>query len=84
MKGDRLYQIHIIECIDRIQSYVNGMKENDFCASSLIQDAVLRNLQILSESTQRLSDEFKGRHKDIEWHKIRIIGAGYWRKGKKI
>ena len=37
---------------------------------SLIQDAVLRNLQILSESTQRLFDEFKKRHKEIEWHKI--------------
>jgi uncharacterized protein with HEPN domain len=50
MKGDRLYQIHISECIDRIHSYVNGMNENDFCSSSLIQDAVLRNLQIRERS----------------------------------
>ncbi len=46
------------------------MDENVFYSSSLPQDAVLRNLQILSESTQRLSDEFKSRHKEIEWHKI--------------
>ncbi|MCP4337908.1 MAG: DUF86 domain-containing protein [Desulfobulbaceae bacterium] len=70
MKDDTLYQIHISECIDRILSYIHGMDESAFRSSSLTQDAVLRNLQILSESTQRLSDEFKSRHKEIEWHKI--------------
>jgi uncharacterized protein with HEPN domain len=70
MKDDTLYQIHITECIDRIQLYVQGMDESSFNASPLTQDAVLRNLQILSESTQRLSNEFKILHKEIEWHKI--------------
>ena len=73
MKEDTLYQIHISECIDRILSYVHGMDESAFRSSSLTQDAVLRNLQILSESTQRLSDEFKSRHKEIEWHKISVL-----------
>ncbi len=35
-----------------------------------MQDAVLRNLQVLAESTQRLSEEFKSRHPEIEWYKI--------------
>ena len=39
-------------------------------ASSLIQDAVLRNLQVLAESTQRLSDEFNNLHKKIALYKI--------------
>jgi uncharacterized protein with HEPN domain len=30
----------------------------------------LRNLQVLAESTQRLSEEYKNRHSDIEWRKI--------------
>lgn len=47
-----------------------GIDKDQFMASSLIQDAVLRNLQVLAESTQRLSDEFKTRHKEIEWYKI--------------
>ena len=34
------------------------------------QDAVLRNLQVLVESTQRLSPEFKNTHSQIEWYKI--------------
>jgi uncharacterized protein with HEPN domain len=35
-----------------------------------VQDAVLRNLQVLAGSSQRLSDEFKLRHPDIKWYKI--------------
>ncbi|MFH0783879.1 MAG: HepT-like ribonuclease domain-containing protein, partial [Pseudomonadota bacterium] len=54
----------------RIQSYTEGINQNQFLASSLLQDAVLRNLQVLAESTQRLSDEFKAQHEEIEWHKI--------------
>lgn len=70
MNRDTLYTIHIRECIDRIQSYIAGVDQDQFMASSLIQDAVLRNLQVLAESTQRLSDEFKARHTEIAWYKI--------------
>lgn len=38
--------------------------------STLLQDAIVRNLQILSESTQRLSDEIKERESEIDWFKI--------------
>jgi len=37
---------------------------------TIVQDAVLRNLQVLPESTQKLSNEFKSRHPEIEWYKI--------------
>jgi uncharacterized protein with HEPN domain len=70
LKSDILFTIHIRECIERIQDYTAGIDLEQFVASSLIHDAVLRNLQVLAESTQRLSDEFKSRHPEIEWHKI--------------
>jgi uncharacterized protein with HEPN domain len=37
---------------------------------AIVQDAVLRNLQVLAESTQRLSDDFKLQHHEVEWYKI--------------
>lgn len=70
MKDDKLYLIHIGECIDRIESYTQGMAKEAFLASSLVQDAVIRNLQILAESTQRLSVRVKGSPSRIDWHKI--------------
>jgi uncharacterized protein with HEPN domain len=70
MKEDRLYLIHIEESIDRIHSYVAGLDFPDFMQKSLVQDAVLRNLQVLAESTQRLSADFKAARPEIEWYKI--------------
>ena len=70
MKDDKLYLIHIGECIERIESYVQGIDEEAFIASSIVQDAVIRNLQIMAESTQRLSDHLKDEHNEIDWYKI--------------
>lgn len=70
MKDDKLYLIHIAECIERIESYVDKMNRESFMASPIVQDAVLRNLQILAESTQRLSDETKQAQPQIDWFKI--------------
>jgi uncharacterized protein with HEPN domain len=39
-------------------------------ASHTLQDAVLRSLQTLSESAERLSDQAKSRHPEIPWHAI--------------
>lgn len=70
MKDDTLYLIHISECMDKIDLYMAGVDRERFFKSILIQDAVLRNLQVLAESTQRLTDEFKEAHPDVEWYKI--------------
>ncbi len=69
MRDDRLYLIHIRERIARIKDYVKDGRAA-FLASDLIQDAVLRNLQTLAESTQRLSDEAKAKRGDIDWRRI--------------
>ena len=36
----------------------------------MIQDAVLRNLQVIAESTKRLSDLLKATHRDFDWRGI--------------
>lgn len=69
MRDDRLYLIHISECIARIEAYVAG-GEAAFMSSALIQDAVLRNLQTLAESTQRLSEELRRDNTQVEWRRI--------------
>lgn len=66
---DRAYIIHIIECIDYINSYTKDGLEF-FEQDHKTYDAVLRQLQIMSESTKRLSDDLKGKHKQIAWREI--------------
>jgi len=70
VRDDRLYLIHIQESIGRIESYLAGKGQADFFASTLIQDAILRNLQTLAESTQRLPPDWKAKHPEIDWAKI--------------
>ena len=54
---------------DRIELYT-ASGQAAFLADTLIQDAVLRNLHTLSESTQRLSGALKARHPDMDWPSI--------------
>ena len=69
MKDDRLYLAHILECIERIQTYTSEGKDA-FFTDTKTQDAVLRNLHTLAESTQRLSDELKAKHPQTDWQGI--------------
>ena len=56
--GDHVRLEHIAECIARIERHTGGSRQR-FMASELVQDAILRNLQVLAESTSRLSDAIK-------------------------
>jgi len=49
MKDDMLYLIHISECIGRIETYLSGRTKEEFMSTTLLQDAILRNLQTLAE-----------------------------------
>jgi len=55
---DQVYVEHMLECVARIESYV-GNECARFMQSEIVQDAVVRNLQTLAESSQRLSDSAK-------------------------
>lgn len=69
MKDDAVYLRHIQECIRRIEEDTLGGRES-FMASHTFQDAVLRNLQTLAESTQRLSGTAKSAHPEIDWRRV--------------
>jgi len=60
----------IRESIDRIEEYTRGMSLGDFSRDQKSIDAVARNLEIMGEAANRLPDEFKESHSDIEWYKI--------------
>jgi uncharacterized protein with HEPN domain len=69
MKKDRVYLDHILECIGWIERFTAEGCEA-FLKDRKTQSAVLRELQTLAESTERLSEEFKSRHPQIPWRNI--------------
>jgi uncharacterized protein with HEPN domain len=69
MNRDLLYLDHIKDSIKRILDYTSKGKDA-FLTDTIAQDAVLRVLQVLSESCKRLSEEFVKKHSNIPWKDI--------------
>jgi uncharacterized protein with HEPN domain len=69
VKDDRVYLEHILECIGRIEEDTRCGRDL-FLGNRTLQDAVLRNLHTLTESTQRLSESLKALHSEVEWKRI--------------
>lgn len=67
-KDDSVYLEHMLDCIQRIDEYVEN--KDQFYNSSLVQDAVVRNLQVMAESSQRISVDIKNRYSNIPWASI--------------
>jgi len=66
VKDDRVYLKHVLRCIARIEEYTAAGRQS-FFSSSLIQDGVIRNLQTLAESSQRLNESIKGSYPEVDW-----------------
>lgn len=69
MKDDKLYLLHSLECIKKIEEYTKGGKAT-FMKTKMIQDATVRNLQIMTESTQHLSSDLKKRYAALPWRQL--------------
>ena len=69
MRDDSVYLRHILEAISRIERHVSGGRDA-FFASDVLQDATMRNLQTLSEATQRLSEAAKATQPQIPWPQV--------------
>ena len=64
------YLGHILEAIERIEEYVSDMDELAFLSSKLIQDAVIRNIEIVGEASNnimRVDPVFAAKHNEIPW-----------------
>jgi uncharacterized protein with HEPN domain len=67
IKDDQVYLEHILEAISKIESFVNGLTKFDFDRNVLIQDAVIRNFEIIGEATKKISKQFIQEHPGIPW-----------------
>ena len=52
IRDDAVYLRHIRDAINRIEDYVAGLDNDAFMNSNLIQDAVIRQFEIVGEATR--------------------------------
>lgn len=69
MTGDQLYLKHILDAIEKIESYIVVGREA-FMDQSHWHDAVIRQLEIIGEATKSLSEGLRSQHSDIPWRRI--------------
>jgi len=71
MKRDEsVYLQHILDAIAKIEAYLQGLDEETFCKQTLVQDGVIRQIQIIGEAAKRLSDELRAQYAHIPWQDI--------------
>jgi uncharacterized protein with HEPN domain len=66
MKDQRLYLIHIKECIEKIEQYTKD-GESLFSSDPKTQDAVIRNFEIIGEAVKHLSEDTRQNVPQIPW-----------------
>ena len=66
-RDDRVYLQHILDSIGKIECYLQGVNESEFVNSDLLQDGVIRQIQIIGEASKRISSDFCVRYHHIPW-----------------
>jgi len=54
-KDDRVYLRHIIDAINLIEKYLENVNCDEFMKNHMIQDAVIREIEIIGEATKNIS-----------------------------
>lgn len=60
----------MMDAAQKILSYTSGMNFDDFTNDDKTIDAVVRNFEIIGEASNRVPDNFKSDHPEIEWRRM--------------
>jgi uncharacterized protein with HEPN domain len=69
MKSDAVYLQHILDAIQKIESYVT-VGRDVFMSTSHWQDAVIRQFKIIGEARKGLSRNLRSKHPEVPWQRI--------------
>ena len=70
MRDIKLYLLDILESINRIQSYTDGVTEVEFEKNTEKVDAVVRNFEIMGEAVKAIPSEITSQYPQIQWQDI--------------
>ncbi len=66
-RGDLVYLQHVLDAIAKIELYLDDIDQESFVAQSLIQDGVIRQLEIIGEAIKQVSAPIRESHPEIPW-----------------
>ena len=69
-RNDRVYLTHILEAISKIDRYTKNLDYAAFLTDDLVQDGVIRQLEIIGEASKKLSAATRTLAPDLPWKDI--------------
>ena len=69
-KDPRIFIEHVLECIERIEEYVQGVTKEKFLHSPQLQDAIIRRIEVIGEAIKNIPVDIKARYPDVPWKRI--------------
>ena len=74
-KASPLQRLHdILDAIDKIDRYTASKGNPEKTNASMLYDAVVRNIEVISEATRHIPADLTSRYPDIPWRAIADIG----------
>jgi uncharacterized protein with HEPN domain len=70
MRRLEVYLNDILRSINKVQNYSGDMSFEEFKEKEMVQDAILRNLEIIGEAVKNVSADIREDYPAIEWRKI--------------
>jgi uncharacterized protein with HEPN domain len=69
-KDPKIFLEHILQCIERVEEYVEGVTKKQFLESVQLQDSVIRRIEIMGEAVKNIPKQVKDRYPAIAWKEI--------------
>ena len=69
-KDDTVYLLHILDAINTIEGYLQGVDEEKFKATRLLQDGAIRQIEIVGEAVRHVSKDIRKTYTEIPWQDI--------------
>ena len=66
----KAYLKDILEAIRKIENYTRNISFDDFVMDELIQDGVVRNLEVIGEAVKNIPEDIRDKKPEVEWKKI--------------
>ncbi|MEK7209181.1 MAG: DUF86 domain-containing protein [Patescibacteria group bacterium] len=70
MRETRVYLEDILESIKRIERYIKDLKTADFIENEVVQDGVMKRMEVIGEAVKHLPDNIKNKYPEIPWKNI--------------
>jgi uncharacterized protein with HEPN domain len=69
-KDDSVYLRHILDAINTVEEYLQGVNEEHFKATRLLQDGAIRQIEIVGEAVRHMPRDIRKTYPEIPWQDI--------------